>query len=256
MNVDSYLDLKPNPKIPAFRSGDTVRVHARVIEGDRERIQAFEGVVIRIRRGGANSNFTVRRISHGIGVERIFPYYSPLIDKVDVIRVGRVRRAKLYYLRDRVGKAARIKAGSRARFEELTAAMGVAPVAEEEIEEESVETEEELEEGAAVEAEQDVVDAAEDADAASETSEETAEASAEEAPAEASEEAAGEEPEAAPEEPAAEASAEDTPTEDEPADAPEDAPAEEQSSESEDTPAEEPSAEDGDTGPEAEDSKP
>jgi large subunit ribosomal protein L19 len=259
MNVDSYLDLKPNPKIPAFRSGDTVRVHARVIEGDRERIQAFEGVVIRIRRGGANSNFTVRRISHGIGVERIFPYYSPLIDKVDVIRVGRVRRAKLYYLRDRVGKAARIKAGSRARFEELTAAMGVAPVAEEEIEEESVETGEELEEGAALEAEQDVVDAAEDASDA-ETSEETAETSAEEAPAEASEEAAGEEPEAAPEEPAAEASAEDTTTEDEPVDepaagAPEDAPAEEQSSEPEDAPAEEPSAEDGDTEPEAEDSK-
>ncbi len=121
MDINSFVDLKPNPSIPAFRPGDTVRVHARVIEGDRERIQAFEGVVIRIRRGGVNSSFTVRRISHGIGVERIFPYYSPLIEKVEVVRVGRVRRAKLYYLRERVGKAARIKAGSRDRFEELTA---------------------------------------------------------------------------------------------------------------------------------------
>ena len=121
MNADSYVDLKPNPKIPDFRSGDAVRVHARVVEGDRERIQVFEGVVIRIRRGGVNSSFTVRRITHGIGVERVFPYYSPLVEKVEVSRVGRVRRARLYYLRDRVGKAARIKPGSRARFEALTA---------------------------------------------------------------------------------------------------------------------------------------
>jgi large subunit ribosomal protein L19 len=109
MNIDTYLNLKPNAKIPAFRPGDTVRVNARVVEGDRERIQAFEGVVLRIRRGGANSNFTVRRISHGIGVERIFPYFSPLVDSVAVVRVGRVRRAKLYYLRDRSGKSARIR---------------------------------------------------------------------------------------------------------------------------------------------------
>ena len=71
-----------------------LKVHAKVVEGERERIQVFEGVVIRIRRGGVNSNFTVRRISHGVGVERIFPYYSPLVDKVDVVRVGSVRRAK------------------------------------------------------------------------------------------------------------------------------------------------------------------
>jgi large subunit ribosomal protein L19 len=121
MKIDSLIELKANPRIPAFRPGDTVRVHAKVIEGDRQRIQAFEGVVLRIRRGGVNSNFTVRRISHGIGVERIFPYFSPLVDKVDVVRVGSVRRAKLYYLRERIGKAGRIKAGSRARFEELTA---------------------------------------------------------------------------------------------------------------------------------------
>jgi large subunit ribosomal protein L19 len=143
MNLESYLDLKPNKKIPAFRPGDTVRVNAKVVEGDRERIQAFEGVVIRIRRGGANSNFTVRRISHGIGVERIFPYFSPLVDSVSVVRVGRVRRAKLYYLRDRVGKAARIKPGSRARFEALTA-PGAVMVEEEEIEEEVIAENEEI----------------------------------------------------------------------------------------------------------------
>ena len=140
MDAKSFAEVKPNVNIPAFRPGDTVRVHAKVIEGDRQRIQAFEGVVIRIRRGGPGSNFTVRRISHGIGVERIFPYYSPLVDKVDVIRVGRVRRAKLYYLRQRVGKAARIKAGARSRFEELTAPP---PLEEEYEEEEEVVAEEE-----------------------------------------------------------------------------------------------------------------
>jgi large subunit ribosomal protein L19 len=120
MKADAYVDAKPNRNIPDFRVGDTVRVHATVVEGDRRRIQAFEGVVIRIRRGGINSNFTVRRVSHGVGVERVFPYFSPLVDKVDVTRVGKVRRAKLYYLRERVGKAARLKPGSRARFEALT----------------------------------------------------------------------------------------------------------------------------------------
>ena len=109
MNIDSVIETKPNPKIPAFRPGDTVKVHAKVVEGERERIQVFEGVVIRIRRGGVNSNFTVRRISHGVGVERIFPYYSPLVDKVDVVRVGSVRRAKLYYLRERLGKARKLR---------------------------------------------------------------------------------------------------------------------------------------------------
>src|SRR3990170_5508952 len=139
MDAKSFAEVKPNVNIPAFRPGDTVRVHAKVIEGDRQRIQAFEGVVIRIRRGGPGSNFTVRRISHGIGVERIFPYYSPLVDKVDVIRVGRVRRAKLYYLRERVGKAARIKPGARARFEALTAGRGVPMREEPEEEEEELE---------------------------------------------------------------------------------------------------------------------
>jgi large subunit ribosomal protein L19 len=128
MDASSYIDAKPNKNIPDFRVGDTVRVSATVVEGDRRRIQAFEGVVIRRKRGGINSNFTVRRVSHGVGVERVFPFFSPLVEKVEVTRVGRVRQARLYYLRERVGKAARLKAGSRARFEELTAR----PVIEEE----------------------------------------------------------------------------------------------------------------------------
>jgi large subunit ribosomal protein L19 len=136
MDAKSYVDLKRSPKIPDFRPGDSVRVHAKVVEGDRERIQVFEGVVIRIRTRGAGSSFTVRRVSHGVGVERSFPYHSPLVEKVEVTRVGRVRRARLYYLRDRVGKAARIKPGPRARFEALTA-PGAIP--EPEVEEEYIE---------------------------------------------------------------------------------------------------------------------
>jgi len=97
-------------EVPEFGPGDTVRVHAKVVEGTRERIQVFEGVVIRRRAGGINENFTVRRMaSHGIGVERTFLLHSPRIDKIEVMRRGRVRRAKLYYLRGRTGRAARIK---------------------------------------------------------------------------------------------------------------------------------------------------
>jgi large subunit ribosomal protein L19 len=96
--------------VPAFGPGDTVRVHAKVVEGTRERIQVFEGVVIRRRAGGINENFTVRRIaSHGIGVERTFLIHSPRIEKIEVTRFGRVRRSKLYYLRGLTGRAARIK---------------------------------------------------------------------------------------------------------------------------------------------------
>jgi large subunit ribosomal protein L19 len=96
--------------VPEFGPGDSVRVHAKVVEGSRERIQVFEGVVIRRRAGGINENFTVRRIaSHGIGVERTFLIHSPRIERIEVIRRGRVRRAKLYYLRGRTGRAARIK---------------------------------------------------------------------------------------------------------------------------------------------------
>jgi large subunit ribosomal protein L19 len=95
--------------IPQFGPGDTVRVHVRVVEGGRERVQAFEGVVIARSGGGARETFTVRKISFGVGVERIFPVHAPIIQKIEVLRRGDVRRAKLYYLRDRVGKATRIK---------------------------------------------------------------------------------------------------------------------------------------------------
>jgi large subunit ribosomal protein L19 len=109
----TLLGLKPNPNIPDFGPGDTVRVHAKVVEGERERIQVFEGVVIRKRSSGSSSNFTVRRIAHEVGVERTFPIYSPRLDKVEVVRKGKVRRAKLYYLRGRTGRAARIKEAPR-----------------------------------------------------------------------------------------------------------------------------------------------
>jgi large subunit ribosomal protein L19 len=95
--------------IPDFSAGDTVRVHVRVIEGGRERIQVFEGVVIARSGGGIRETFTVRKISFGVGVERIFPVHAPIIQKIEIARHGDVRRAKLYYLRDRVGKATRIK---------------------------------------------------------------------------------------------------------------------------------------------------
>ncbi len=95
--------------IPDFRPGDTVRVLVRVVEGDKERIQAFQGVVIARRGGGTRETFTVRKVSGGVGVERVFPLHGPLIDRIEVVRRGKVRRAKLYYLRDLRGKAARIE---------------------------------------------------------------------------------------------------------------------------------------------------
>jgi len=95
--------------IPEFRAGDTLSVHVRVIEGDKERVQVFQGVCIKRKGGGINETFTVRKISNGVGVERIFPLHSPRLSKIEVIRRGRIRRAKLYYLRDLKGKAARIK---------------------------------------------------------------------------------------------------------------------------------------------------
>ena len=108
MDRSDLLDLEKNPAIEEFQPGDTVRVHAKVVEGDRERTQAFEGVVLGIRKKGSSSNFTVRRVTHGVGVERTFLYHSPRVERVEVTSRGRVRRAKLYYLRDRTGKAARI----------------------------------------------------------------------------------------------------------------------------------------------------
>ena len=96
-------------ELPAFRAGDTVRVHVRIIEGTRERVQAFQGVVLGISGSGVRRTFTVRKVSSGIGVERIFPLHSPRIDNIEVVRYGRVRRAKLFYLRKLRGKAARIR---------------------------------------------------------------------------------------------------------------------------------------------------
>ncbi len=229
MDANSYVEIKPNRNIPSFRSGDTVRVHVKVVEGERHRIQVFEGVVIRKKRGGINSNFTVRRVSHGIGVERVFPYHSPLIDKVEVTKVGRVRRARLYYLRDRVGKAARIRAGSRERFEELAAelAAGAQP-----IEEEETEPVEALEEGAEAEASEEET-TPEEEPAPEVEAEDAPAAEAEDAPAAeeepAPEDAVEEEAPAAEEESAPEAEAEEEP-----------APEAEQEAPAEDAPADEP----------------
>jgi len=109
MSVASLIEVKPNPNIPPLSPGDTVKVSSKVVEGDRERIQVFQGVVIKVRQGGVGANFTVRRVAYGIGVERTFPIYSPMVEKVEVVRHGRVRRAKLYYLRGLSAKASRIK---------------------------------------------------------------------------------------------------------------------------------------------------
>jgi large subunit ribosomal protein L19 len=110
MNQLDYLQMEQmREDIPDFKAGDTVRVHLRVREGDKERIQIFEGVVIKRKNNGLSSTFTVRKISFGIGVERILPLHSPFIEKIEVKKIGRVRRAKLYYLRALKGKKARIK---------------------------------------------------------------------------------------------------------------------------------------------------
>src|SRR5215203_5876340 len=98
---------------PQMKAGDTVKVHVKVREGDKERIQVFEGIIIGMHRGGARASFTVRKVSFGQGVERIFPLHSPIIDKIDVVRTARVRRAKLYFLRNLKGKAARMKEQKR-----------------------------------------------------------------------------------------------------------------------------------------------
>lgn len=107
--IDTIDKEQMRTDIPDFRPGDSVRVHLKVIEGERERIQVFEGIVIRRRGGGLRETFTVRKVSQGIGVERTFPVHSPRIERIEIVRRGRVRRARLYYLRDRVGKASRIE---------------------------------------------------------------------------------------------------------------------------------------------------
>ena len=126
-------------KIPDLKVGDTVRVHQRIKEGNRERIQVFEGIIIKKQNGGVNATFTVRKISYGVGVEKTFLVHSPLVEKVEVVRVGKARRAKLYYLRDRIGKAAKTKENTGARIEnkEIVVKEDLAeePVSEEVVEE-------------------------------------------------------------------------------------------------------------------------
>jgi large subunit ribosomal protein L19 len=109
MNAVELIEKAQTVVRPAMQAGDTVKVHVRVKEGDKERIQIFEGIVINLRRGGTRASFTVRKVSFGQGVERIFPLHSPVIQKIEVMRSAKVRRAKLYYLRDLKGKAARMK---------------------------------------------------------------------------------------------------------------------------------------------------
>ena len=138
-------------KIPDLKVGDTVRVHQKIKEGNRERFQVFEGIIIKKQNGGVNASFTVRKISYGVGVEKTFLVHSPLVEKVEVVRVGKARRAKLYYLRDKVGKAAKTKENTGARIEnkEIT-------VKEELVEEPAVESA--PEEAPAVETETPVVE--------------------------------------------------------------------------------------------------
>ena len=107
--IDKITAKQLNPNVPEFRVGDTVRVDVKIIEGNKERIQAFEGIVVSRKSGGVSETFTVRKISYGVGVERVFPVNSPIIDHIEVAKVGKVRRAKLHYLRGLSGKAARIK---------------------------------------------------------------------------------------------------------------------------------------------------
>jgi len=110
MNVTDIVgNSQIRENVPRFKAGDTVRVHVKIREGNKERVQAFEGVCIRRRSNGASSSFTVRKISYGVGVERIFPLHSPRVDQIEVIRHGKVRQSRTYYLRELRGKAARIK---------------------------------------------------------------------------------------------------------------------------------------------------
>ncbi len=113
MNAIEMVEQKQSVERPALRAGDTVRVHVKVREGDKQRIQVFEGIIIGLHRGGTRASFTVRKVSFGQGVERIFPLHSPSIDRIEVVRSARVRRAKLYFLRGLRGKAARMREQKR-----------------------------------------------------------------------------------------------------------------------------------------------
>ena len=147
-------------KIPELKIGNTVRVHVRIKEGNKERIQVFEGIIIKKQGGGVNATFTVRRISYGVGVEKTFLVHSPMIEKVELVRVGKARRAKLYYLRDRVGKAAKTKekVGARIENKEIVIKEEVVPgeseaeeVVTEEAVQEAVEENKKVEEAKAAE---------------------------------------------------------------------------------------------------------
>ena len=127
-------------RIPDLKVGDTVRVHQRIKEGNRERIQVFEGIIIKKQGGSVNATFTVRRIAYGVGVEKTFLVHSPLVEKVEVVRVGKARRAKLYYLRDRVGKAAKTKENIGAKIESKYIDVKEELVEEPAVEEEATET--------------------------------------------------------------------------------------------------------------------
>jgi large subunit ribosomal protein L19 len=117
MDIKTVVETKVNENIPKFNPGDTVKVKMKIIEGDQERSQTFEGVAIRVHRSSAGANFTLRKVFHGVGVERTFPFNSPRLEKVEVMRYGKVRRAKLYYLRQLSGKMARQKVKSKSRDE-------------------------------------------------------------------------------------------------------------------------------------------
>ena len=129
-------------KIPVLHVGDTIKVHQRIKEGNRERIQVFEGIIIKKQGGGINATFTVRRVAYGVGVEKTFLVHSPMVEKVELVRVGKARRAKLYYLRDRVGKSAKTKENLGARIEnkEITLKEDLVEEPVEEVKEETVET--------------------------------------------------------------------------------------------------------------------
>ncbi len=161
-------------KIPVLKVGNTVRVHQRIKEGNRERIQVFEGIIIKKQGGGVNATFTVRRIASGVGVEKTFLIHSPLVEKVELVRVGRARRAKLYYLRDRVGKAAKTKEqiGARIEDKEITVKTAIEEETVEEVKEEvtteapveEVKAEETVEAPKAPKAEEDVKEEVKEAD--------------------------------------------------------------------------------------------
>jgi large subunit ribosomal protein L19 len=150
MNVNSISQIKVNPNIPQISPGDTVRVSFKVKEAGRERVQTLLGLVVRIRRGAGGGNFTVRRVTYGVGVEHTFPFASPLLEKVEVVRHGKVRRAKLYYIRRLSAREARLKERREKMVEEASAVEGVG----EETGVEEAEAEEAVEEAEEGEAEE------------------------------------------------------------------------------------------------------